>query len=60
MSLTVLEKKELLSEMSLAQYKIGSLYTLMQLKMSLCFGRRHEEGVETTQLWVKNIREEMP
>ena len=60
MSLTALQKKELISEMSLANYTLGSLYNLMQLKMSVCFGRRHEEGVKTTQLWVKNIREELP
>lgn len=60
MSLTVLEKKELIAEMSLANYEIGTMNTLFSLKMSLRYGKKHEKDVQPAELWVKNIREEMP
>ena len=61
MSLTILEKQELIRGMSLACYTLGEVYTQLALKLRLNYGQEHEEAVKPTEIWVKpGIREILP
>jgi hypothetical protein len=59
--MTVVEKKLLIQEMSLACYTLGEVYNQLALKLRLEFGKQHEEDCQPKELWVKpGIREIMP
>lgn len=53
------EKQELISEMSVALYDLGTLGTLFRLKCGgEDFGKEHERKCQTRELWTSLQREE--
>ena len=58
MSLTDVQKRALIAEMSIAQYEAGTVHNLLSLKLHTYYGKKHEEDIQTKELWVTNIREE--